>query len=147
MYRAVHFYEIRSATGKPRLINRALGGVLFFPGACIALIAIAIFSQTVWLLNIAAVAFFVFSILVLGNFAVGFWQVKQRWLAVFTFILSIIFLVPWLLLILFQPAGGLAIPDLVSALCISMWMVVFGYKMNKLSSKPELPIFLRKDPL
>ena len=54
IYRAVHFYEIHSAIGKSRLINRALGGVLFFPGACFALIAIGIFPQTNSLHNIAA---------------------------------------------------------------------------------------------
>ena len=138
IYRAVHFYEIHSAIGKSRLINRALGGVLFFPGACFALIAIGIFPQTNWLHNIAAVAFFVFSICVLGNFTVGFWQVNQRSLAWFTFILSVIFVVPWLLLLV-PYVSGLALPELISALAISLWMAVFGYKIIKIESRPESP--------
>ncbi len=148
IYRIIHFYEVLSATGKPRFINRALGGVLFFPGACLALIVIGIFPETVGVVhNVALVAFFVFSIGVLGNFGIGFWQVRQKSLALFSFMLSAVFAVPWLFLLLFPYVSGIAIPEIISALAMSLWMVVFGYKMIKIASRPDLAMFFSEDNL
>ncbi len=148
LYWALHFYEILSSTGRPPvlLVYRALGGVLFFPVAYLALITLGVFPAG-GVHRVALVTFFVVMLLALGDFVLGFWQVKQKGLAWFSFGLAVLYVVPWLLLLLVPYVGGIAVPELASAAAVGLWMAVFGYLMLKMSSRPEFYNFFDKNNL
>jgi hypothetical membrane protein len=140
LFRVMRFFEIFSADGKPHIpIDRGLGGALIFSLACLALIAIGVFPENVrYLHTLASIAFFVLLIGALGRFGIGFWQVRQKPLAVFTLMLSIVAVAPWLLLFVVRYVSGVAIPELISAVAGGVWAAVFGYKMLKMSSQSKM---------
>jgi hypothetical membrane protein len=140
LFRVMRFFEIFSADGKPHIpIDRGLGGALIFSLACLALIAIGVFPENVrYLHTLASIAFFVLLIGALGRFGIGFWQVRQKPLAVFTLMLSIVAAAPWLLLFVVRYVSGVAIPELISAVAGGVWAAVFGYKMLKMSSQSKM---------
>jgi len=137
LFRVMRFFEIFSADGKPHLLfYRGLGGALLFSVACLALIAIGVFPENVrYAHTIASVTFFVLLIGALGHFTIGFWQVKQKPLAVFTLLLTAVAAAPWGLLFLVRYVSGVAIPEFISAIAGGVWTAVFGYKMLKTASK------------
>ena len=141
LFRLVRFFEILSADGKPHLLfYRGLGGALLFSVACLALIAIGVFPENVrYAHTIASVAFFVLLIGALGHFTIGFWQVKQKPLAVFTLLLTTVAAAPWGLLFLIRYVSGVAVPEFISAVAGGVWAAVFGYKMLKIASQSKVP--------
>jgi hypothetical membrane protein len=140
LFRAMWFFEIFSADGKPHLLfYRGLGGALFFSAACLALIAIGVFPENVrYLHTFASVAFFVLLILALGRLGIGFLQVRQRSWAAFTLLLGVVAAVPWLLLFVVRYVSGVAIPEFISAVAGGLWTAVFGFKMLKMASQPKV---------
>lgn len=140
LFRVMRFFEIFSANGKPHLLfYRGLVGALIFSLACLALIAIGVFPENVRYLHFfASVAFFVLLIGALGSLGIGFWQVRQRRLAVFTLLLGVVAAAPWLLLFWVRYVSGVAIPELISAIAGGVWAGVFGFKMLKMASRAKV---------
>ena len=111
----------------------------FFSVACLALIAIGVFPENVrYLHTLASVAFFVALIIALGRLGIGFWQVKQKSLALLTLLLGVVGAVPWLLLFVVRYVSGVAIPEFISAVAGGLWVGVFGYKMLMMASQPKM---------
>jgi hypothetical membrane protein len=137
LFRIMRLFEVFSADGKPHiLIYRGLGGALLFSVACLALIAIGVFPESVPYAHfLASVAFFVLMLGALLRFGIGFLQVRQKPLAAFTLLLGVVGAVPWLLLFMVRYVSGVAIPELIAAVAGSVWAMVFGYKMLKTASQ------------
>jgi hypothetical membrane protein len=145
LLRAMRFFEVFSADGKPHiLLYKGLGGALFFSAACLALIAIGVFPENVrYLHTFASVAFFVLLIIALGRLGIGFLQAKQKSWAAFTLLLGVVAAAPWLLLFVVRYVSGVAIPELISAVAGGLWAAVFGFKMLKMASKPKMAAISR----
>jgi len=139
LFRVMLFFQVFSADGKPRFLgNRGLGGALLFSLACLALIAIGVFPENVrYLHSFASVAFFVLLIGSLLRLGIGFWQVRQKPLAVFTLLLGVVAAAPWLPLFLVRYVSGVAIPEFIAAVAGGLWVGVFGYKMLMMVSQPK----------
>ena len=135
LFGVMRFFEVFSADSKPHIpVFRGLGGALFFSLACLTLIAIGVFPESVGSLHtLASVAFFVALIISLGCLGIEFWQVRQKPWAAFTLLLGIVATVPWLLLFFVRYVLGLAVPEFVSAVAGGAWTAVFGCKMLKMS--------------
>jgi hypothetical membrane protein len=119
--------------------NRGLGGALIFSLACLALVAIGVFPENVRYLHFfASVAFFVLLLAALLRIGIGFWQVKQKSLALLTLLLGVVGAVPWLLLFVVRYVSGVAIPEFISAVAGGLWVGVFGYKMLMMASQPKM---------
>lgn len=129
-----------SADGKPHHLGyKGLGGALLFSLACLALIAIGVFPESVRYAHfLASVAFFVLLLGALLRFGIGFWQVKQKPLAAFTLLLGVLGAVPWTLQFVVRYVSGVAIPELISAIAGGVWAAVFGYKMLKMASQKKV---------
>lgn len=140
LFRVMRFFEVFSADGKLHLLlYRGLGGALFFSLAFLALIAIGVFPENVsYAHTFASVAFFVLLIISLGRLGTGFWQMRQKPLAVFTLLLGVVAAAPWLLLFVVRYVSGVAIPEFISAVAGGVWTAVFGYKMLKMVSQPKM---------
>jgi hypothetical membrane protein len=121
-------------------INRGLGGALIFSLACLALIAIGVFPENVRYVHyFASVAFFVLLMGSLLRMGLAFWFMRKKPMAVFTLVLAVIAVVPWLLLFLVRYVSGVAIPELISAVAGGVWTATFGYKMLKMASQSNVP--------
>ncbi len=140
LFRVMRLFEVFSADGKPHLqIYRGEDGALIFSLACLALIAIGVFSENVrYLHSLASVAFFVLLVLALGRLGIGFWQVRRKRLAVFTLLLGLVAVAPWVMLFLVRYVSGVAVPEFISAVAGGVWIAVFGFKMLKVASQPKL---------
>lgn len=140
LFRVMRFFEVFSADGKPRFLgNRGLGGALLFSLACLALTAIGVFPENVKYLHFfASVAFFVLLIGALLRMGIGFLQVKQKPLAVFTLLLGVAAAAPWLLLFLVRYVSGVAIPEFIAAIAGGLWAGIFGFKMLKMASRAKV---------
>ncbi len=140
LFRAMRLFEIFSSDGKLHLLfYKGLSGALFFSLACLALIAIGVFPETVrYVHTYASVAFFVLLIIALGRLGTSFWQVKQKSWSVFTLLLGVVAAIPWLLLILVRYVSGVAIPEFISAVAGGLWATVFGFKMLKMTSHAKV---------
>jgi hypothetical membrane protein len=104
-------------------INRGLGGALLFSLACLALIAIGVFPENVRYVHyFASVAFFVLLMGSLLRMGLAFWFMRKKPMAVFTLVLAVIAVVPWLLLFLVRYVSGVAIPELISAVAGGVWL-------------------------
>ena len=139
LFRVMRFFKVFSADGKPCFLgNSGLGGALLFSLACLALVAIGVFPENVRYLHFfASVAFFVLLIGSLLRLGIGFWQVRQKPLAVFTLLLGVIAAAPWLLLFFVRYVSGVAIPEFIAAVAGGLWALVFGYKMLMMASQPK----------
>jgi hypothetical membrane protein len=140
LFRVMRLFEIFSSDGKPHLLfYKGLSGALFFSLACLALIAIGIFPESVKFVHtFVSVAFFVSLIIALGRLGISFWQVKQKPWSAFTLLLGAVAAVPWLLLILVRYVSGVAIPEFISAVAGGLWAAVFGFKMLKLAARAKV---------
>jgi hypothetical membrane protein len=119
--------------------NRGVGGVLIFSLACLALVAIGVFPENVKYLHFfASVAFFVLLIGALLHMGIGFWRAKQKQIAMFTLLLSVVAAAPWLLLFLVRYVSGVAIPELIAAVAGGLWTGFFGFKMLKMASRAKV---------
>jgi hypothetical membrane protein len=140
LFGVMRFFDVLSADGKPHvLIYRGESGALFFSLACLALVAIGVFPEDVrYLHTLASVAFFVLLILALLRLGIAFLQVKRKPWAVFTLLLGVVALVPWVLLFAVRYVSGVAVPEFISAVAGAVWAVVFGYEMLRMVSQPKV---------
>ena len=136
LVRMMRFFNILSAHGKPHMIiYRGVGGSLLFSLACLALMAIGVFPESVSYAHfLASVAFFVLMLGALLLFGIGFLKLRQKPLAAFTLLLGAVGTVPWLLHFVIRYIPGVAIPELISAVAGGAWTAFFSYKMLKMAS-------------
>jgi hypothetical membrane protein len=126
---AVGLYLLLSAS----VVGRV--GVFVFGLACVALVAIGTFPESVspthyWV----SVAFFVLLPISLLIIVGGFWRVGQVRMAVFTLLVAVVAAAPWVLLFAVRYVSGVAVPEFVSGLAGGVWIVVVGYKMLRAAS-------------
>jgi hypothetical membrane protein len=116
------------------LVSRA--GVILFALACLALVAIGMFPESVspthyWV----SVSFFVTLPISLLVFVGGYWRTHQSLMAIFTLFVAVFAAAPWVLLFEFHYVSGVAIPEVISGLAGALWTVVLGIKMYKIASQ------------
>jgi hypothetical membrane protein len=113
-------------------------GVFVFALACVALVAIGTFPESVSPTHyLVSVAFFVFLPVSLLIIVGGFWRSGQVRLAVFTLVVAVAAAAPWVLLFAVRYVSGVAVPETVSGLAGAVWTVVLGYKMLRAASQPK----------
>jgi hypothetical membrane protein len=105
-------------------------GSVVFAAATLALIAISVFNEhfspTHYLVS---VAFFTLAPIALFILTVGFWLCRMRGLAGFTVAVGIAAALPWLLLFGYNYVPNVAIPEFLSGLAVSAWVIVLGIRM------------------
>ena len=105
-------------------------GSVVFAAATLALIAISVFNEhfspTHYLVS---VAFFTLAPIALFILTVSFWICHMRGFAGFTVAVGIAAALPWLLLFGFNYVPGVAIPEFLSGLAVSVWVIVLGIRM------------------
>ena len=104
--------------------------VCFFLLSCCFLIAIGLFPENVKPIHyLVSVAFFLFLpislILVSSTF---YFDNKLSW-AFFSIIIAIITSVPWILTFSTDVFKAVAIPEIISGLAVSVWIIIMGLKM------------------
>jgi hypothetical membrane protein len=114
-------------------------GVFVFGLACVALMAIGMFPESVSPTHyLVSVTFFVLLPISLLITIGGFWRTGQMRLAVFTLVAAVVAALPWVLLFAVRYVSGVAIPEFVSGLAGGMWTVVVGYKMMREASQSKM---------
>jgi hypothetical membrane protein len=105
-------------------------GSAVFAAATMALIAIGIFNENFSPTHyLVSVAFFVLMPISLFILSSSFWLSHQRGIAVFTVSAGLVAALPWLLFFAFNFVPNVAIPEFVSGIAISVWVVVICRKM------------------
>jgi hypothetical membrane protein len=121
--------------------ERALGRI----GACVlvlaslALVAIGVFPESVRFVHyFVSVAFFVLLPLSMLFIVGAFWLKGQVRMAVFTFLVAVIAVAPWVLLFSVRYVSGVAIPEFVSGLAGAVWAVVLSGNMLRQASRSKI---------
>jgi hypothetical membrane protein len=105
-------------------------GAFLFLLDCLALIAIGIFPESVTPMHIyASVAFFMLFPLSMFLMTAYFVLASRGRMAAFTFLISVFAAVVWILEFWVPYAPGVAIPETLSGIAASIWVVVNGYTM------------------
>ena len=107
-------------------------GSSVFAAATLSLICIGIFNESFSPTHyLVSVTFFVLVPISLFILTSAFWLNRHRGMAIFTFLISITVALTWLLLITFNYVPNVAIPEFLSGLAVSAWVIVLGKKMLK----------------
>jgi len=107
-------------------------GVGFFVVAAVWLMAIGVFNESFWPIHfIVAVLFFVTLPVALLVLTVALYLRREVKLAVFTLISSIVAAVPWVLYVIVFYVPNVAIPEAISSLIGSIWIVTLSYRIFK----------------
>ena len=107
-------------------------GALTFAAATIALMAIGIFNEAfVPTHYIASVAFFTILPIALWIITATLALKHETKMAIFTLIASLVAAAPWILYFTVHYVPNVAIPETISGLTGSIWVVVVSYKMFK----------------
>ena len=112
--------------------NNKLGriGSFFFFLACFFLIAIGLFPENVWPIHfIVSVVFFLFLPISLFLISLSFYFDKQLSWAFFTVLIAAIAAMPWILYFSTNFFKAVAIPEIISGLAASIWIIILGLKM------------------
>ena len=122
------------ATGLFLFLNKTLtkiGASIFFLTAA-ALIAIGVFPENAEPMHYyASVTFFLLAPISLLVFTAHFLLMRKVRMGLFTFLVATISAAIWILYFAIQFVSGVAIPETVSALAASTWVIVLGCKMAK----------------
>ncbi|MDR1992055.1 MAG: DUF998 domain-containing protein [Nitrososphaerota archaeon] len=111
-------------------------GVLVFGVASGALSLIGIFTENNMTLHYSvALGFFILAPLALFIFTLCFYTTHQYRLALFTVAMGLIAILPWILLSLWAYVPNVAIPELISAIAISAWIMGICIKLYKTPQK------------
>jgi hypothetical membrane protein len=114
------------------LIESVLGrvGVVVFALACLSLVAIGTFPESVPPTHyLVSVTFFVLLPISLLVITAGFAVNRQIKMALFTLAVAVFAALPWVLYFTVHYVSGVAIPETMSGLSGGVWTVVLGYKM------------------
>jgi len=107
-------------------------GALTFAAATVALMAIGIFNEDFRPTHfIVSVLFFTILPIALWVITAALYLKREHKLAVFTVIASIAAATPWILYYTLHYVPNVAIPEFISSLAGSIWLVVISYKMLK----------------
>lgn len=107
-------------------------GSVVFAAATVALIAIGVFNESFSGTHyLVSVAFFMLAPISLFIITCAFWFTHQRGMAVFTVLVGVAAVLPWLLLFAFNHVPNVAIPEFLSGLAVSAWAIVLGKKILK----------------
>ena len=107
-------------------------GSVVFAAATLALIAIGVFNESFSPTHyLVSVAFFTLAPISLFILTCAFCFVHERKIAVFTVLVGVAAALPWLLQFTLNYVPNVAIPEAVSGFVVSMWVIVFGYRMIK----------------
>jgi hypothetical membrane protein len=113
-------------------------GALTFAAATLALMAIGVFNENFRPTHyLVSVAFFTILPISLWIITAALWLKKEKSLALFTLVVSLVAAVPWILYFAVHYVEGVAIPEFVSGLSGAVWAVVVSYKMFKAAEKPK----------
>lgn len=123
-----------------------LGLCLFFV-ACLAIVAIGVFNETFSPTHyIASVMLFVFMPLSFLVFVGALWLEGRRGLSLFTLALGLIAVAVWVLQFKVQYVPNVAIPEAVSGLTGSAWVMVLGYLMLSEPAKTASSVTFEQKP-
>jgi hypothetical membrane protein len=105
-------------------------GSIVFAVVAVWLMAIGIFNESFWSIHfIVAILFFVTMPVALLILTVTLYQHKEVKLAVFTLFSFFIAATPWLLYIIVPYVPNVAVPEIISSLICSIWVVVLSYRL------------------
>lgn len=128
--------------GLYNFLNRgALGkmGTIIFSVAGIALTGIGVAPENAEPFHIVfSVAFF--SLLPISLLVIsGYWLIsRENRFALFSLLVALLALSPWILFSQIRYVQGIAIPELFSGFAGAIWIVFVGWKMFKISSKARI---------
>jgi len=115
---------------KSRVVGKL--GVGFFAVAAVWLMAIGVFNESFWPTHfIVAVLFFVTLPVALLVLTVALYLQREVKLVVFTLISSMMAAAPWVFYVIVPYVPNVAIPELISSLIGSIWIVALSYRMLK----------------
>ena len=113
-------------------------GAVTFAAASLSLMGIGTTPEDIRPFHyIFSVAFFSLVPISLLVIAAYFMVTRQKTLAIFTLLIAVLAVAPWVLFLQIHYVQGVAIPELLSALAGAMWAVVIGWKMFKAASQPK----------
>lgn len=114
-------------------------GVFAFALACVSLVAIGTFPESVSPMHyIVSVAFFLLLPISLLVITAAFALERQMKMAVFTLAVAVVAALPWVLYYTVHYVSGVAVPEVVSGLAGGLWTVVVGYKMLRAASQTKI---------
>ena len=107
-------------------------GASAFAAATLALIGIGIFNESFSGTHYAfSVAFFALAPISLFIISAAFALTKEKWLSIFTVLTGVIAALPWILLFAINYVPGVAIPETISGLAVSAWIITLGIRIVK----------------
>jgi hypothetical membrane protein len=107
-------------------------GSAFFAGACVALICIGIFNEHFSPTHfLVSVAFFSLAPIALFILTYALYHNHHKGLAMFTVAIGVIAALPWILEFTLHYVSGIAIPETISGLAVSVWVIALATKMRK----------------
>jgi hypothetical membrane protein len=110
-------------------------GSIIFAVAAVWLMAIGVFNESFWPVHfIVAMAFFVTLPVALLVLTVALYRCQAVKLAVFTLVSSFVVAVPWILFVIVRYVPNVAIPEIISSLAVSFWVIVLSYRILKTAS-------------
>lgn len=105
-------------------------GSAFFAAACGALVCIGVFNENFSPTHyIVSVAFFTLAPIALFILTGTFYRVHQRGLAALSVVVGLTGAVPWILLFCVHYVQNVAIPETISAMALSAWIIAVSVKM------------------
>lgn len=117
-------------------------GALAFAAATLALMSIGIFNEDFRPTHfIVSVLFFTILPIALWIITAGLYVKREIKLAVFTVASSIAAATPWILYYTIHYAPNVAIPEFISSMAGSIWLVVISFKMLKASTNKNQSFF------
>ncbi len=107
-------------------------GAGFFVAASTALICIGVFNENFSPTHyLVSVAFFVLLPISLFIFTVAFELRHQAKMSLLTIAVALVAAAPWILYFTLHYVVGVAIPETISGLAGSLWIIVLGFKIQK----------------
>jgi hypothetical membrane protein len=119
-----YFTYLKSSVGRV--------GAGFFAAATLALMAIGFFNESFSPTHyVVSVAFFTLAPIALFILTYAFYRDRDYGMALFTVAIGIAAALPWILQFTIKYVPNVAIPEAVSALAVSVWVIVLARKMLK----------------
>lgn len=102
----------------------------FFVFVCCFLILIGLFPEDVVPIHyLVSLGFFITLPISLFLISVSFYFTRKNFWALFTFIFAFLVAIPWVIYLLTEIFKAVAIPEIISGLEISVWIITMGFKM------------------
>jgi len=107
-------------------------GAVVFAVASVWLMAIGVFNESFWPVHfVVAVLFFVTLPVALLVLTVTLYQARKVFLTVFTLASFFIAALPWVLYCFVPYVPNVAIPETISSIAGSIWIIILSYRMFK----------------